>query len=169
MLANWCVFLLFILSHLKQKKRSKLGSAHLNSSQGENVSLKRKKQTSREDMKMMMAEVNSKPLQQEYPHLWWCHPCRDTNQVFVFAPRSFYRKSNLSMWEIKSPLKLTMWNECRQRAHIKLSAPPECKVHRDLLSYNCCSQCKSQQRVGIFGLVSSSVNLLMKINRKDQT
>lgn len=59
-----CFSTLHFLSYLKQKERSKLGSAHLNGSQGENVSLDRKKQTRREDIKVMKDEVNAK-LQQE--------------------------------------------------------------------------------------------------------
>lgn len=60
-----CFSTLHFLSYLKQKEWSKLGSAHLNGSQAENVSLERKKQTRREDIKVMKDEVNAKLLQQE--------------------------------------------------------------------------------------------------------
>lgn len=127
-----CFSTLHFLSYLKQKERSKLGSAPLNGSPGENVSLERKKPTRREDIKVMKAEVNSKPLQQEWsqfisggvihakiPTRYLCLP-KESN-------RSLYGKSNLLMLEIMSPRKLTMCNECRRRTHINLSAPPKCK------------------------------------------
>lgn len=76
------------------------------------------------------------------------------------------------MLEIMSPLKLTTWDECRQRAHINLSVPPKCKGSQRLAVLQldafltATHSASLNNPLWIFGLVSGSVNLLMKINRK---